>query len=100
MPIHESRYEEMTEEPEAGVRALIDFIGLPWDPACLSFYETDRRIRTPSVAQVRQPIYKSSVARWRNYEKHLGPLIEALDDVLPAESAATIRDGAARSPAR
>jgi hypothetical protein len=70
------QYEEVVADLEGQARRLIDFIGLDWDPACLSFYETERAVNTPSTWQVRQPIYSSSVGRWRNYERHLGPLLE------------------------
>jgi hypothetical protein len=63
---------------EGQARRLIDFIGLEWDPACLSFFDTERAVNTPSTWQVRQPIYSSSVGRWRNYERQLGPLLEVL----------------------
>jgi hypothetical protein len=52
--------------------------GLSWNPACLDFRKTQRTVVTASTWQVRQPIYTRSVARWRNYEKHLGPLLEVL----------------------
>ena len=57
----------------------------PWDERCLEFYKTERPVTTASVLQVRQPIYRSSVERWRRYESQLGPLLEALG---PAASAA------------
>jgi hypothetical protein len=85
MPIFESQYEDLVESFEERARALIAFVGLPWDPACLSFYETERSVFTPSAMQVRQPIYKSSVGRWRRYEKHLGPLKAALGDLVTAD---------------
>jgi len=59
---------------------LLEFCGLPWDDACLAFHRNERNIRTASVTQVRQPLYSSSVERWRNYEAYLGPLLEALGD--------------------
>jgi len=52
----------------------LDFIGLEWDDRCLEFYDTKRQVVSASAWQVRQKIYKDSVARWRNYEKFLGPL--------------------------
>jgi hypothetical protein len=51
---------------------------LPWDDRCLSFYKTERPVRTASLVQVRKPLYRTSVGRWRLYEKHLLPLMEAL----------------------
>jgi tetratricopeptide (TPR) repeat protein len=80
MPVHESRYERMTDEPEASTRALIDAVGLPWDDACLSQDAAKSTVLTLSAWQVRQPIYTTSVKRWKRFEKHLGPLIDALGD--------------------
>lgn len=67
-------YEQLVNEPEAWTRRILDFVGLGWDDQCLQFHNTQRSITTASAWQVRQPIYKRSVARWRNYEKHIGPL--------------------------
>ncbi|HEX2939745.1 MAG TPA: sulfotransferase, partial [Rhodopila sp.] len=74
----EVQYEDLVADLEGQSRRLIDFLGLDWDPACLSFHKTDRQIMTASHWQVRQPLYASSVGRWRNYRKHLGPMIEAM----------------------
>jgi hypothetical protein len=79
--ILEIDYQEMVSDQEGQSRRLIDFLGLEWDPKVLSFYETERSVQTISRWQVRQPIYKTSVSRWRAYEKHLGPLKEALGDL-------------------
>lgn len=79
--IHECRYEAMIADQEAESRRLIDFLGLPWDEACLNFHETERSVTTPSRWQVRQPIYASSVKRWKRYENKIQPLIEALGDL-------------------
>lgn len=76
-------YEELVADLEPGTRRLIDYVGLPWDERCLSFHETQRPVHTLSIAQVYQPLYSTSVGRWRNYEKHLGPLINALGDLAP-----------------
>jgi len=78
IPILEFRYEDLVEDQEGQTRRLIDFIGLEWDEACMYFYETDRVTMTASNEQVRRPIYKTAVKRWKKYEEHLGPLIEAL----------------------
>jgi tetratricopeptide (TPR) repeat protein len=72
------QYEEIVADFENQVRRLLDFCGLPWEDACLRFYESERPIRTPSSEQVRQPIYSRSVGHWRNYERHLGELIEVV----------------------
>ncbi len=69
----EIRYEELVQETERVTRQMIDFCGLPWNDACLHHAKNDRVVRTPSVWQVRQPIYDHSVGRWRNYEPWLGP---------------------------
>jgi Flp pilus assembly protein TadD len=67
-------YEQMVADTEATVRDLLSFCGLEWEPACLEFYRTSRGVRTPSRWQVRQPIYRGSIGRWRNYEQQLQPL--------------------------
>jgi tetratricopeptide (TPR) repeat protein len=79
----EVRYEALVEEPETWSRRMLEHIGLPWDPQCLEFHRTERPVLTASNWQVRQPIGKSSIGRWRRYERFLAPLREALgDDVL------------------
>jgi tetratricopeptide (TPR) repeat protein len=78
LPILDFRYEQVVAEPEARSRALIDFIGLPWDDACLSFHQSDRAVRTASAWQVKQPIYKRSVARWKRYGDAIQPLLDTL----------------------
>ena len=77
---HELRYEDLVTEPEAEVRRLLAYLELPWDDACLAFHESKRQVRTASMAQVREPIHRGSVGRWKRYERFLGPLIEALGD--------------------
>ncbi len=80
-------HEALVADPEARIRWLItEACGLPWDPACLDFHKTKRSVRTASVTQVRQPIFKSSVQRWRRYERHLGPLFDALGPYAPPRS--------------
>jgi tetratricopeptide (TPR) repeat protein len=74
----EVQYEDMVADLEGQSRRLIDFLGLSWNAACLDFHKTQRTVVTASTWQVRQPIYTRSVGRWRNYEKHLGPLLEVL----------------------
>ena len=71
-------YEDLIKDQEAISRQLLDYCDLEWDPACLEFYRNKRTVSTFSYDQVRKPIYKGSVERWRNYEAHLGPLVEAL----------------------
>ena len=72
------RYEDVVADLEGQARRIIAYCGLPWDERCLSFHETDRPVRTASATQVRQPIYKSAVGRWRVYEQQLEPLLTAL----------------------
>lgn len=82
-------YENMIADPEYWSRALVDHAGLEWDDACLSFYDTKRSVKTASLWQVRQPIYKTSVAKWKRYEAHLGPLIDGLGELGPLGGGAT-----------
>ena len=82
--VHRVIYERMVDDTEAEVRALLDYLGLEFEPACLEFHKTERAVRTPSSEQVRQPIYRDSTEEWRAYEQHLGPLEEALGAVLDA----------------
>jgi tetratricopeptide (TPR) repeat protein len=77
------QYEDIVADKEKEARRLLAFCNLEWDAACLNFHKTERTVRTASVTQVRQPIYTSSVDRWRKYEKHLGPLLEALEEFSP-----------------
>ena len=79
LPIHELVYEDLVGDPEREIRRLLNFCGLEWDDACLNYHRSGRTIRTASYDQASRPIYKGSVARWRNYEKHIGPLIDMLD---------------------
>ncbi len=78
VPVLDVDYEDMVEDLEAVARRALAFCGLEWEPACLEFHRTRRPIRTASVTQVRQPIYRRSVARWRHYEKALQPLFARL----------------------
>jgi tetratricopeptide (TPR) repeat protein len=75
----EIKYERLVADLEGESRRMIEFLGLDWDPACLDFHRTERTVATVSHWQVRQPIYTSSIGRWRHYEKHLGPLFTALN---------------------
>jgi tetratricopeptide (TPR) repeat protein len=72
-------YETLACEQERNTRRLLDFLGLPWDKRCLAFHENLRPVQTASAWQVRQPLYKSAVNRWRKYEKFLGPLQQSLE---------------------
>jgi tetratricopeptide (TPR) repeat protein len=74
-PLLEVDYEETVADLEGVARRLVDWCGLDWEPACLNFHDGQRPVRTASVNQVRQPIYKRSVARWKNYERSMGSLL-------------------------
>lgn len=80
LPMLEVSYEDLVEDQEKVSRSLIDFCDLPWSDSCLQFHENKRFVRTASFDQVNRAIYKQSVARWKNYESHLGPLIEVLNN--------------------
>ena len=75
-------YEDLVEDFESQVRNLLEFTGLEWDPACLEFHRLERNVITSSYAQVRQPIYRDSSGRYKNYLEHLQPLIDILGDDL------------------
>jgi len=78
--IHEICYEDLVNNFEVKARELIEFLGLNWQEECLSFYQTRRMVHTASDWQVRQPVYRSSVKRWKRYEAFLGPLLDGLAD--------------------
>jgi tetratricopeptide (TPR) repeat protein len=85
LTILEIQYETLVANLESESRRLIDFLGLEWDPACLAFHETKRPVLTASLWQVRQPIYSSSIGRWRHYRHHLGPLLRELEGLVPPD---------------
>ncbi|MBI1384982.1 MAG: tetratricopeptide repeat protein [Rhizobiales bacterium] len=72
-------YADLVAEPQATIRTLIAGLGLAWHEGCLAFHESRRAVTTPSRAQIRRPVYRSSQGRWRRYEAHLQPLLEALE---------------------
>jgi hypothetical protein len=74
------QYEELVTAPEDGVRRLLDYCGLPYDPRCMEFHKTERVAHTASSIQIKSPIYSSSVGRWKNYRQHLQPLIDILGE--------------------
>ncbi|MGA2030978.1 MAG: tetratricopeptide repeat protein [Thermoguttaceae bacterium] len=86
LPVHllEVSYEETVADLEAVARRLVAWCGLQWEPACLEFYRGNRPIRTASVTQVRQPIYATSLGRWKRYEFALGPMLEQLSEPEPS----------------
>ena len=85
--ILEVNYEALVADLETESRRLIDFLGLEWDPACLDFHNTKRAVATVSYMQIRQPIYDSSIGRWRRFAAHLGPLLNILDECAVGEPA-------------
>jgi len=72
------KYEEMVADQQNQTEKLLEFCGLPWNDACLSFHKTKRRVHTVSFAQVRKPIYRDSVELWKRYEAQLAPLYKAI----------------------
>lgn len=79
--IHDVDYDELVLSPRPVVERALDYCGLAWDDACLAFHETASVVRTPSAWQVREPLYRRSSGRWRNYERHLADLRSALADL-------------------
>ncbi|MDX8456131.1 sulfotransferase [Mesorhizobium sp. VK9D] len=77
--VHDVRYEDFVADQEGQTRALMAFLGLPWDDKVLSFHETDRPVRTASAAQVRRPMYQGSVDLWKRYGDRLKPLLDRLN---------------------
>ena len=82
--IHRVFYEIMIEDTEREVRRLLAYCGLPFEDACLRFYENERAVRTASAHQVRKPIFRESLEQWRHFETWLGPMRDALGPVLSA----------------
>ena len=80
--VHRVIHEELVADPEQEVRRLLDFLDLPFDPACLAFYENPRAVRTASSEQVRRPISREGLEQWKLFEPWLGPLKQALQPVL------------------
>jgi hypothetical protein len=80
--VHRVHYEQLVANPEGELRKLLEYCGLPFEAQCLQFYENRRVVQTISSEQVRRPIYTESVHHWRNYEPWLGPMREALGDLV------------------
>jgi tetratricopeptide (TPR) repeat protein len=91
-------YEDVVADTEKEARRLIEFLGLPWDEKCLAFHKSDRPVKTASVAQVRKPIYSSSVKRWAKYGAGLQPLIDAVE-IRPGEPAKKAAAGGSKKAA-
>ena len=81
--VHRVLYESMVGETEREVRSLLDYLDLPFEPACLEFYKNDRAVRTASSEQVRQPIFTQGVDQWKHYDPWLAPLRQALGNLIP-----------------
>lgn len=77
LPILELQYEETITDLEKQARRIMEFLGAPWNSRCLEFHKSERAVQTPSRWQVRQPLYASSVGRWRNYQMYLPDLLRA-----------------------
>ena len=80
-------YEDIVADQEAATRRIVEYCGLPWSDDCMAYYSSVRDVRTASAMQVRQPLYRSSLGRWKNYREFLVPLFEALGDLAPGSSA-------------
>jgi len=80
--VHRVIYERLVDDTEGEVRRLLDYLGLPFDEACLNFHSNERSVRTISAEQVRQPINRRGIGQWKPYEKWLGPMKEALGTAL------------------
>ena len=76
-------YEAMVADLETAAQNLVSFLGLPWDERCLAFHEHERAVQTPSRWQVRQPVYATSVGRWRHYETEIGALADTAQEDAP-----------------
>lgn len=83
-PLHELHYEALVADQESETRRLLAYCNLPWNDACLRFDRTQRFVSTASYGQVRKPLYRTSVARWKRYEADLAPLVRLLDPVYRA----------------
>ena len=79
--IYTVHYDNVINKTEETIRELIDYCNLPFEQECLEFYKSSRPVKTPSAEQVRQPIYKSGLNYWKNYEKHLVPLKKIIDEI-------------------
>jgi hypothetical protein len=77
--IYNLKYENFINNFESESKKLLSYCDLGWDPRCIEFYKNSRAVTTASLAQVRQPIYKSSISSWKNYSEHLGELIDTIN---------------------
>ncbi|NQV55835.1 MAG: sulfotransferase [Rhodospirillales bacterium] len=74
-------YETLVSDPEKQARRMTGYLGLDWDPACLEYHLVGNAVKTASKWQVREPVYSTSVDRWRRFESQLKPLIAILENV-------------------
>jgi hypothetical protein len=77
--IYNLNYENFTNNFEEEAKKLLSFCELNWDAKCIEFYKNSKSVTTASLAQVRQPIYKSSISSWKNYTNYLGELIDTIN---------------------
>jgi hypothetical protein len=85
VPLLEVDYEETVADLEGVARKLVAFCGLAWEPSCLKFHQAKRPVRTASVVQVRQPVFRTSVGRWEHYQQALAPLLARLESIAGRE---------------
>jgi hypothetical protein len=78
------KYENLVADIDTYAHKIISHMGLDWNENCLNFHETERPVKTASLVQVRQPLYSTSVGRWRKYEDYLKPLIQELQPIITA----------------
>ena len=88
--------EDVIEDLEGEVRRILDFLGLEFEEACLNYHKQDRAVFTPSASQVRKPISRSGMEQWKNFDPWLGPLREALGDLVYHSSEGSARQGTCR----
>ena len=85
--------EDVVEDLEGQVHRILNYLGLPFEEECITFYETDRSVRTASSEQVRRPVNKDGMGRWKPYAQYLKPLLDVLDeDLLKEEDVAYINN--------
>ena len=90
--IHTIDYESMVEDPQRQTSRLLEHCGLPWNEKCMNFHANARAVHTPSKWQVRQPMYSTSVQKWRRFEKHLEPIAEQIRLEMVAEARCASRE--------
>ena len=83
------QYEDVVADLETQVRRILDYCGLPFEPACVEFHATERAVRTASSEQVRQPIFRSGLDQWEHFDPYLDPLREALGPELSQSAASS-----------